>query len=126
MIVPCALPTARSARKGMRMAAFMSPSVDARKGPTLRSALSCFGMALVLRGEHADPRRPVGECGARAGPMIGAAARTQDVVTAAAREERAAPVGVVAGVGDVLAGDPDRVPVPRGCAVVAPPRPRWV
>src|SRR5438552_15452943 len=89
-----------------------------------------FPYALLLRGELADPRRPVGERGA--GPWgsrrVGGStcAGSQQVVTGAAREERAAPGRVVAGVGDVLAGDPDRVPVRGCCAIVAPPLARRV
>src|SRR3954465_13163062 len=58
--------------------------------------------------------------------MVGAAARAQQVVAGAAREERAAPVAVAAGPGaGDLAGEPDRVPVDRGRAVVAPAASRW-
>jgi len=56
-----------------------------------------------LRRQLADPRRPVRERRAYAGPMAGAPARPEQVVAGAAREERAAPVGVVTRVVDVLA-----------------------
>src|SRR2546422_699800 len=92
------------------------------RGPTLRPALSCFSDAVVLRRQLADPRRPVGERGARARAMRCTAARTEQVVTGTADEERPAPVGVVARVSDVLAGDPDRLAVHGRCAVVAPTR----
>src|SRR5215468_1560892 len=49
-------------------------------------------------------------------------ARAEQVVTGAVREERAAPGGVVAGVGYVLAGNPDRGAIDRRCAVVTPAR----
>src|SRR6266404_3107958 len=52
--------------------------------------------------------------------MAGSAARTEQVVAGSTREERATPVGVVAGLGDVLAGDPDRVAVHGGRPVVTP------
>ena len=74
----------------------------------------------------ADPRRPVAERSAQAGPMGWAGARTQQVVTGVASKERATPIGVAAGVGDVLAGDPDRVPVHGSRAVISPTRPRRV
>src|SRR5947207_1214225 len=55
--------------------------------------------------------------------MAGSAAGPKQVVTAAARKERTAPVGVVAGVSlGELAGDPDRVAVNGSRAVVAPAR----
>src|SRR6266498_4960871 len=82
--------------------------------------------SLVLRSQLADPRRPVAERGPGAGPVARTGARAQQVVAGSAREERASPGRVVAGVGDVLAGDPDRVAV-HGCgAVVAPAGPRRV
>src|SRR5262245_66243839 len=77
-----------------------------------------------LRGQLPDPRRPVGEGSAGARPVACASARPQQVVAGAAHEERAAPRRVVAVCGgDVLAGDPDRVTVDGGRAVVAPARP---
>src|SRR5437762_8872375 len=55
--------------------------------------------------------------------MAGSAAGPKQVVAAAARKERTAPVGVVAGVSlGELAGDPDRVAVNGSRAVVAPAR----
>src|SRR5215472_15283834 len=75
-----------------------------------------------LGRQLADPRRPVRERGPRAGAVARAGARAEQVVAGATREERAAPVGVVAGVGDVLAGDPDRIAIDRRRAVVAPAR----
>src|SRR5258707_8101048 len=51
--------------------------------------------------------------------MAGAAACTEQVV-ACSTEEGASPVGVVAGLGDVLAGDPDRVAIDCGRPVVTP------
>src|SRR6185437_15470779 len=68
----------------------------------------------------ANPRRPVRERGPPARAVARATARAEQVVAGAACEERAAPVDVVAGVGDVLAGDPDRVAIDRRRAVVAP------
>ena len=58
--------------------------------------------------------------------MRRAGAGPQQVIAGAAHEERAAPGGVVAAVRDVLAGDPDRVPIDGCGAVVAPARPRRV
>src|SRR5215469_17486294 len=75
-----------------------------------------------LGGQLANPRGPVRERGPHTGTVARASARAEQVVAGAAREERAAPVGVVAGAGDVLAGDPDRVAIDRSCAVVAPAR----
>ena len=69
----------------------------------------------TLWRQLADPRRPVGERRAYAGPMAGAPARTEQVVSGSAHEKRAAPVGVVAAVVNVLAGDPDRVAAHGGC-----------
>ena len=69
-----------------------------------------------LRRQLADQRRPVGERRAYARPMAGAPACTEQIVSGSAHEVRAAPVGVVTRVGDVLAGDPDRVAVHGGCA----------
>src|SRR6266498_1081574 len=76
--------------------------------------------SLVLRSQLADPRRPVAERGPGAGPVARTGARAQQVVAGSAREERASPGRVVAGVGDVLARDPDRVAVHRSCTVVPP------
>src|SRR4051794_35228748 len=76
----------------------------------------------LLRLQLADPRRPVRQAGTRAGPAACATARAQQIVAGAAHEERAAPRRVIARVGDVLAGDPDRVAVHRSSAVVAPAR----
>src|SRR5690242_6744235 len=73
-----------------------------------------------LGRQFADPRRPVRERGPHARAVARATAGAEQVVAGAAREERAAPVGVVAGVGDVLAGDPDRIAIDRRRAVVAP------
>src|SRR5438093_1284052 len=84
--------------------------------------MSCSG----LRSELADPRRPVGEGRSGARPMRCAAAGTEQIVTGTAHEERSAPDGVVARVGDVLAGDPDRVAVHGRGAVVAPARAKGV
>src|SRR5919197_1318562 len=84
-----------------------------------------FGPSVLpgsLRSQLADPRRPVGGRRARAGPVARTSARAQDVVTSAAGEERATPVGVVARVGDVLTGDPHRIAVHGGGTVVAPTR----
>src|SRR5260370_32790723 len=52
--------------------------------------------------------------------------RSQEIVPAADKKERATPIGVDAGVGDVLAGDPDRVPVHSSRAEISPTRPRRV
>src|SRR5919201_2128385 len=90
------------------------------RGPTLRSALCGLSETAVLRRQIADPRRPVGGRGTHARPVARATACPEQVVTAAAHEERAAPIGVVASVGDVLAGDPDRVAIDGRCSVVAP------
>src|SRR5437763_1560807 len=79
-----------------------------------------------LRRQLAVPRRPVAERGARARAVARATARAEQVVAGAAREEGAAPGGVIAGARDVLAGDPDRVPVDGCRAVVAPAGPRRV
>src|SRR5207302_1020411 len=75
-----------------------------------------------LGSQLADPRRPVGKRGARARAVARATARAEQVVASAAREERAAPVDVVASVSDVLARDPDGLAVDRSRPVVAPAR----
>src|SRR5690348_2333643 len=92
----------------------MGPALTA--GPIGSQSLWPLGRQL------ADTCRPVRERGPYAWAVAGAAAGAEQVVAGAAREERAAPVGVVAGVGDVLAGDPDRVAIDRRGAVVAPAR----
>src|SRR2546423_6526943 len=79
---------------------------------------SCPG----LRSQLADPRRPVRERASPTGAMSGAATRPEQVVTGAAEEERAAPVGVVARVSDVLARDPDGIAVYCRGSVVTPAR----
>src|SRR6266511_3372628 len=96
--------------------------VDAKEGPALRPALLSCDASLLLRSQLADARRPVRRCASRAGAVARSATRAQNVVAGPSGEERPAPVGVVAGVGDVLAGDPDRVTVHRCGAVVAPAR----
>src|SRR5215467_7983053 len=75
-----------------------------------------------LRGQPADAGRPVGERGTHTGPVTRATTRPQQVVACAACKERAAPIVVVTGAGNVLAGDPDRVAVDCRRAVVAPAR----
>src|SRR5262245_14115944 len=87
-------------------------------GPTLRSAP--FSSQSPLGRQFANPRRPVRERGPRARAVARATARAEQVVAGAAGEERAAPIGEVAGAGDVLAGDPDRVAIDRRRTVVAP------
>ncbi len=76
----------------------------------------------TLWRQVADPRRPVGERRAYAGPMAGAPARTEQVVSGSTRKERAAPIDVVTAIVDVLAGDPDGIAVHGGCAEVTPAR----
>src|SRR5258708_4834492 len=83
-------------------------------------------MPAVLGRQLADPRRPVAERGPRARPMTGAGARAEQIVARAARDERSGPGGVVTGVGDVVAGEPDRVPGHGRCTIVTPPRPRRI
>src|SRR5258708_26713075 len=83
--------------------------------------ISCV---IRLRRKLADPCRPVAERGARAGSMGWTGARSQQIVPAAAKKERATPIGVDAAVGDVLAGDPDLVPVHATRANISPTRPR--
>src|SRR6266511_1325756 len=126
MVVACALPAASNVTETRRIAALMSSMVDARKRADLAAGPLVLASSLVLRGQLADPRRPVAECGPRPGTVTCPGTGAQQVVAGSAREERAAPGRVVAGVGDVLAGDPDRVAV-HGCgAVVAPAGPRRV
>src|SRR5205823_7916346 len=55
-----------------------------------------------------------------AGSVARATAGAEQVVSGSAREERPAPVGVVATLSDVLAGYPDRVAIHDCGAVVAP------
>src|SRR5204863_9281590 len=122
-----AAPADDTAMKAARAARARISSKDRRTpwkatGPACRPAPFVPSSLWSLRRQLADPRRPVGAGAARAGPVAGTTARAEDVVAGAAREERAAPVGVVAGAADVLAGDPDRVAVHGGSAVVAPPR----
>src|SRR5213592_3154036 len=81
----------------------------------------------ALRREVADEGGPVAQRRTVPWAVVGAAARAEQVVARAAREERAAPVEVVARMrGSDLTGDPDRVAVHRCGAVVAPPRARRV
>src|SRR5919198_3178696 len=87
---------------------------------------SRHSMEDALRGELADERRPVAERRPRPWAAARAGTRAEQVVTAAAHEERAAPRRVVARVADVLTRQPDRVAVHCGGAVVAPPRARRV
>src|SRR5919204_3565858 len=75
-----------------------------------------------LRSELADERRPVGEGTPRARPVIRSAACAEEVVATSTGKERAAPLRVVARVADVLARDPDGIPVDCGGTVVAPTR----
>src|SRR5712691_8690228 len=89
-------------------------------GPALRPAPFRQSVALPLGRQLANPGRPVRDRGPRAWAVARATARAEQVVAGAAGEERAAPVGVVAGAGDVLAGDPDRVSVARRRPVVGP------
>src|SRR5712691_13292260 len=89
-------------------------------GPALRPAPFRQSVALPLGRQLANPGRPVRDRGPRAWAVARATARAEQVVAGAAGEERAAPVGVVAGAGDVLAGDPDRVAVHGRCPVVTP------
>ena len=58
--------------------------------------------------------------------MRGASACSQQVVAGAPQEEWAAPAGVVARSGNVLARNPDCVAIDRRCTVITPPGPRWV
>src|SRR5689334_13398482 len=81
---------------------------------------SLYNVWIGLRRQLANPGRPVGERGARARPMRCSTASAQQVVAASSDEEWPAPGGVIAGLGDVLTGDPDRVAVHSGRAVVAP------
>src|SRR5262249_24574487 len=97
------------------------PNSGSRRGRPLRPAPLAESVR-ALGGQLADPGRPVRGRGPRARAVARASARAEQVVAGAAGEERAAPVGVVAGVGDVLAGDPDRVAIDRRRAVVAPAR----
>src|SRR5205085_9776770 len=90
-------------------------------GVSAGPVVTALRMRKSLRRDLADPRRPVGERTAPARAVARATARAEQVV-AGAEEERAAPVGVVAAVSDVLARDPDGVAVHRGRAVVAPAR----
>src|SRR5919202_2050214 len=75
-----------------------------------------------LRRELADARRPVAKGRTRAGGAGARGAGAQLVVARGGPEEATTPRGVIARVGDVLTGDPDRVAVHRGGAVVAPAR----
>src|SRR5919201_6765693 len=79
-----------------------------------------------LRSELADPRRPVAERRSGTRAVARATAGAEQVVTGAAREERAAPIDVVAGTADVLAGEPDGVADDSGRPVVTPARARRV
>src|SRR5690349_12136501 len=99
----------------------MSTARMKKRGPACgRPSRLTFG-ASALRSELADEGGPVAERCPCAGAMVGAAAGAEQVVAGAAREERAAPVGVVAGTGaGHLAGEPDRVAVDRGRPVVTP------
>src|SRR5205814_6072458 len=72
--------------------------------------------------ELVDTGRPVAECGSGSGGSRRGGAGAELVVSGAGSEEPSAPVGVAAGMRCVLARDPDRIPVDRGGAVVAPPR----
>src|SRR6266536_2006568 len=81
-------------------------------GPPLEgSGPRAGGGAVVLRSDPADTGAPVAERGARA-------------TTAPDRSRE--PLGERAGLPDVLGGDPERVAVGRGRAVVAPAGPRRV
>src|SRR5919199_936739 len=79
-----------------------------------------------LRRELADARRPVAKGRTRAGGAGARGAGAQLVVARGGPEEATTPRGVIARVGDVLTGDPDRVAVHRGGAVVAPARAGWI
>src|SRR5947208_740217 len=73
----------------------------ASRGPRGEGGRPPPDVYLVLRRELADPRRPVGQRGAHARTVACATACAEQVVAGAAREERAAPVGVVAAARDV-------------------------
>src|SRR5215831_12311580 len=47
---------------------------------------------------------------------------TQQIISAATKEEWAPPGGVIAGLCDVLAGDPDRVAIDSRCTIITPAR----
>src|SRR5262245_3487052 len=83
-----------------------------------RSNAALFGGQLWR--QLANPGRPVAERGARSRSMVRATTRAQQVITNPAHEEWAAPVGVVTGLGDVFAGDPDRVAIHSRGAIVSP------
>src|SRR5205809_5775142 len=72
--------------------------------------------------ELAYPGRPVSERRAQPGGAGRRGTGAKLVVTAGRPEEAPSPCGVVARVGDVLAGDPDRVAVNGRRTVVAPAR----
>src|SRR4051794_13728749 len=86
----------------------------AKRGPRARQAMP------GLRDERADEGRPVAEGGALARAVVRPTAGAEQVIAGAAGEERPAPGRVVAGLGNVFAGDPDRVAVDGRRAVVAP------
>src|SRR5947208_8614132 len=119
-------------RCGMRASIAALSSVDIasesrdKEGDHLAVVPFTFRQVAVLRSELADAGRPVREGSTDAGSVRRPCAGTEQVVTGSTCEERSAPIRVVARVRDVLARDPDRVPVDCGSPVVAPPRARWV
>src|SRR5215471_2980209 len=92
---------------GWRLVRLRLPPFAARERPSEADgagvAASPIGSQSLRRlgRQLADPCRPVRERGPHAWAVACAGAGAEQVVTGAAGEERAAPVGVVAAVGDV-------------------------
>src|SRR6266513_2828040 len=91
-----------------------------KEGDHLAVVPFTFSEVVRLRSELGDAGRPVAARTAQARSVGRSGTGTEDVVAAAADLERSKPIVVSAGVRDVLARDPNRVPVDRRSAVVAP------